>query len=166
MKYFFHALPLGLLSFLVLGLTAMQSSAQNTRKKKMDQLAFMVGDWEGISTSFKETGNTQVKAHEVVQYKVDEHLITIDLESESLKLHTVIYYDEKEQTYYYCPFYKTGAGKYKGQYASNQFLVSFSDSRRLVFELTPEGYFHEYGEQLKEGKWVTYFEDILLPKQN
>ncbi len=143
-----------------------QSSGQATSKEKMAQLFFMVGDWEGISTSFKEEGDTQVMAHEVVRYKVDGHLITLDLESETLTLHTVIYFDEKEQTYYYCPFYKTGTGKYKGSYADNQFLVSFNERKRLVFQRTPEGCFHEYGEQLKDGKWVKYFEDILPPKQN
>ena len=130
----------------------------------MQQLSFMIGDWEGVSTSFKEAGNSKVTAHEVVQYKVDKHVITLDLKSESLTLHTVIYYDEQEQTYYYCPFYKKGAGKYKGEYVDGQFLVSFNPTKRLVFQQSPEGYFHEYGETLKDGKWVKYFEDILPPR--
>lgn len=150
---------------MVISISATKSQAQSTSKEHMEQLSFMVGDWEGISTSFAKTGDKKVKAHEVVQYKVDQYLITLDLESESLKLHTVIYYDEKEQTYYYCPFYKKGAGKYKGSYNDGKFLVTFNSTKRLVFKQTPEGYFHEYGEQLKDKKWVKYFEDILLPKK-
>jgi len=139
--------------------------AQATSAKKMEQLSYMIGDWEGVSTSFGKTGNKQVKAHELVQYKVNQHIITLDLVSESLTLHTVIYFDEKEQTYYYCPFYKKGAGKYKGSYEDGMFVVKFNDQKRLIFKRTPEGYFHEYGEILKDGIWKKYFEDILPPKK-
>jgi len=165
---------MGFLSFLqpklifqvFLSFYTFQSLAQLTSAEKMAQLSFMVGDWEGISKSFRKAGTKQVKAHEVVAYKVDEHLITIDLKSEALQLHTVIYYDEMEATYYYCPFYKKGAGKYKGSYSNGRFLVTFNENRRLVFQQTPEGYFHEYGENKKDGEWVKYFEDILPPKVN
>jgi len=91
---------MGFLSFLqpkfifqvFLSFYTFQSLAQVTSAEKMAQLSFMVGDWEGISKSYQETGVREVKAHEVVSYKVDKHLITIDLESEALKLHTVIYF--------------------------------------------------------------------------
>ena len=160
MKLFFHPLVIIILSSFSL-LNGNQIFAQTTSAKKMAQLSFMVGDWEGISKSFQEDGTKEVMAHELVQYKVDGHLITIDLESESLKLHTVIYYDEKDKTYYYCPFYKSGSGKYKGELENGAFRVWFSKERRLLFTKTSEGAFHEYGERLQEGNWVTYFEDIL-----
>ena len=131
----------------------------------MAQLSFMVGNWGGPSKSYKATDTTTVLAHEIVSYKVDKHLITLDLDSEALKLHTVIYYDEKEQTYFYCPYYKKGAGKYRGSYRNGRFLVTFNENRRLIFQKSPEGYFHEYGEELKNGEWVKYFEDLLPPKK-
>lgn len=139
---------------------------QEAQTEKMAQLAFMVGDWEGISKSYSEEGTKQVNAHELVQYKVDKNLITIDLDSESLKLHTVIYYDVEEQTYFYCPFYKKGAGKYKGEMENGAFRVWFSKERRLLFTKTEEGAFHEFGERLVDGKWVKYFEDILPPQSS
>ena len=155
-------------SFLLIlfGLYSVQGASQASSSEQMAKISFMIGDWEGVSTTFLEKGSKEVKAHEVVQYKVDKHLITLDLDSETLKLHTVIYYDEEEQTYYYCPYYKKGTGKYRGRYEDGKFLVSFSGEKRLVFQQTPEGYFHEYGEKLQEGAWVKYFEDILPPKEN
>ena len=137
--------------------------AQSIQKEKMANLSFMVGEWVGNSTTYKEGSATTIPAYEKISYKVDSHLITIDLKSESLMLHTVIYYNEEEQTFYYCPFYKKGAGKYKGSFKDGKFLVKFNDEKKLTFQLTKEGYFQEYGEKLIDGKWEKYFEDILKP---
>ena len=155
-----------IIPFLALfGLLILQIQAQSGSAEKMAQLSFMVGDWEGPSKSYKDKDTIQVIAHEIVSYKVDKHLITLDLDSKALKLHTVIYYDEKEASYFYCPYYKKGAGKYKGSFKEGQFLVNFNENRRLIFQRSPEGYFHEYGEELKNGEWVKYFEDLLPPKK-
>ena len=99
--------------------------AQSIQKEKMANLSFMVGEWVGNSTTYKEGSATTIPAYEKISYKVDSHLITIDLKSESLMLHTVIYYNEEEQTFYYCPFYKKGAGKYKGSFKDGKCLVKF-----------------------------------------
>lgn len=154
-----------LFPLLILGVSPLLTHGQNKNKEKMAQLSFMIGDWEGPSKSYKGKDTTQVNAHEIVSYKVDKHLITLDLASEALQLHTVIYYDEKEATYFYCPFYKKGAGKYRGSYKDDRFIVAFTESRRLIFQRSPEGYFHEYGEELKNGEWVKYFEDLLPPRK-
>ena len=142
---------------------SMQASfGQTVRQEKMAQLSYMVGEWIGTSTSYEnDTIVKQGPAFEKVSYKLDSNIITIDLHSESLQLHTVIYYDEIDQTYYYNPYYKTGVGKYRGEYKEGQFMVWFSENRRLIFRLTPEGDFQEYGEKREQGVWKKYFEDIL-----
>ena len=139
------------------------ANAQSIKKEKMEKLAFMVGKWVGTSKSFSENNTKQIPAYEEINYKLNNTLITLDLMSEALKLHTLIYYDEDDQTYYYCPFSERGTGKYRGEYKDNKFMVWFNESRRLIFQLTSDGYFQEYGESLKEGKWEKYFEDTLKP---
>ena len=98
-----------------------------------------------------------------MQYILDGDLITIDLDSPSLKLHTIIGYKKDEGSYFYQPFTKNRSSQFKGELIDNQFVVYFNPERRLIFERTAEGAFHEYGEQLKDGKWEKYFEDLLFP---
>lgn len=156
-------LNLRLYMCLVILLTTLHTAlGQASRQEKMEQLSFMVGDWVGTSTTYKnDTVATKIPAFEKISYKLDQHIITIDLHSELLQLHTIIYYDEKEKTYYYHPYYKKGRGAYKAEYTDGKFIVWPSETKRFVFKLTPEGNFQEYGEILDKGRWVTYFEDIF-----
>jgi len=145
---------------------ASTANCQNTRQDHMAKLAFMIGDWEGVSTSFKNDSIAkQVSAMEQIQYQVDKHLITIDLQSESLQLHTVIYYDDKDATYYYNSFYKKGAGKYPAEFKDGMLVVWPSKTKRFVFRQTGKNGFQEYGETLVNGKWTRYFEDNFTKKQ-
>lgn len=126
----------------------------------MDKLSFMTGHWVGISTTYKnDTIATQVPAYQKISYKVDKNIITIDLNSETLKLHTVIYYDEKEQTYFYNPYYKNGSAKYPAILKDGKLVVSPNNKKRFIFQLLENGTFREYGETLENGKWIKYFED-------
>ena len=137
-------------------------SGQTVTQEKMAKLSFMVGEWIGTSTAFKnDTIAKQVPAFEHVAYKLAKNIITIDLNSASLQLHTVIYFDTEADTYYYTPYYERGSKRYKGEYKDGKFLVWFSPEKRLTFTLTPAGHFQEYGETLKDGVWHKYFEDIL-----
>lgn len=132
---------------------------QSTNQEKMQQLNFMVGDWVGISTTYKDGKvDQQVPAFQKIQYAVDQNIITIDLHSELLQLHTVIYYDEKEGKYSYNPFYKRGANQYFAEYTNGKLVVTKDEKTRFVFHPTSEG-FQEYGEKLENGKWEKYFED-------
>ncbi|WP_109301187.1 hypothetical protein [Aquimarina sp. AU474] len=142
--------------------------AQQTEKEAMAKLSFMVGNWKGPSTSFKNDTQNSVTVLEEVKYIMDGNLLVLNLNSPNLQLHTVINYSIKDSTYYYQPFSKKGAGKYKGKIESNQFIVYFNDQRRLVFEKTKNAEFHEYGEKLVNNRWEKYFEDILkqLPKKD
>jgi len=138
-------------------------NTQTIQQEKMTQLHFMVGEWIGTSSSIKkDTISKQVAVFEEVAFKLDSHLITIDLHSESLQLHTTIYYDEKDQKYYYTPYSKRGAKKYPAEYKEGKFIVWFNENKRLIFSLTTAGHFQEYGESFKEGVWRKYFEDILV----
>lgn len=133
---------------------------QSTSQEKMQQLSFMVGDWVGISTTYKDGEiDQQVPAFQKIQYAVDKSIITIDLHSESLQLHTVIYYDVEKGTYYYNPFYKKGANRYTAEYVDGRLVVTKNKTTRFIFHKTSEGGFREYGEKLENGKWVKYFED-------
>ncbi|MEL6560453.1 MAG: hypothetical protein AAFQ94_19845 [Bacteroidota bacterium] len=137
-------------------------SGQNIKKEKMAELSFMIGDWIGTSTSYSDGSITQQgPAFEKIAYKLDGELITVDLHSTSLQLHTVIYYEPQDETYYYCSFSKRRAGKFRGEVKDGKFWVWFSDTYRLVFQQTPEGEFMEYGETLKDGKWSKSFKDVL-----
>ena len=79
-----------------------------------------------------------------------------------LQLHTVIYYDETVKKYYYCPYSKgKRGGKYPGEFKDGKFIVWFNEEYKLVFQLTPEGEFIEYGEKFKNGLWVKNFKDVL-----
>lgn len=89
----------------------------------------------------------------------------IELNSETLQLHTIIYFDEKDQTYYYNPFSKRGAGKYPADYKKGQLVVQASETKRYIFSRTTEGGFREHGEELINGKWQMYFEDTFINSQ-
>ncbi len=150
-------------SLLLIGTSVILTNAafgQNPKQEKMALLNYMIGDWVGTSTAYENGSVTrEVPAYESIQYSLDQHIITIDLKSETLVLHTVIYYDDKDKTYYYNPFSQRGAGKYPATFSDGKLIVTPNDDVRYIFTSTPEGNFQEYGEKRIEGKWVKYFED-------
>ncbi len=140
------------------------SIAQNTEKEAMAKLSFLMGNWKGESNIYQADGNKRsTEVVENVHYELDGNLLILNVKSSAIALHTIINYDLKEKQYYYTPFTKNGGNKHKGQFVDGRFIVWFSDSRRLVFERTESGLFHEYGENFKDGKWSKYFEDTLYP---
>ncbi|WP_276391869.1 hypothetical protein [Eudoraea chungangensis] len=152
----------GIISLAIVLFVCQFSYGQSTFQLEMQKLHFMVGDWVGTASTI-ENGEiiATVPAFEKISYKLDGSLLTIDLHSEKLQLHTVIYYDEEEQTYFYNPFYKNGSAKYKAKYQEGKFIVAPSKTKRFVFSLNEAGEFVEYGETLKNGKWLKYFEDTF-----
>ncbi|MFD0797655.1 RidA family protein [Maribacter chungangensis] len=137
--------------------------AQEEEKKELAKLSFLMGNWSGISSTFKANDTTSVKVRESVNYIMNGNIITLDVVSANIELHTLITYSKKDTCYYYQPYSKTGGGKYKGKLEDGRFIVYFNPENRLIFEKTDNGEFHEYGESFKDGKWKKYFEDILLP---
>lgn len=133
---------------------------QHLSQEKMKQLDFMVGNWVGTSTTFKNgIAEKQVPAFQQIKYAVNKNIITIDLHSETLQLHTVIYYDEQEKKYFYNPFYEKGAGKFVAEYIDGKLIVTRDKTTRFIFGRTADDEFQEYGEKLVNGKWIKYFED-------
>ncbi|MFN2261050.1 MAG: hypothetical protein ABR595_03175 [Psychroflexus sp.] len=134
--------------------------AQQVQQEKMAELDFMIGAWVGLSTSI-DNGRvvSSVPAFQNISYKVDKHIISIDLQSENLQLHTVIYYSEEDKTYFYNPYYKSGTAKYRATCLNGKLIVNASKTKRFIFKLTPDGNLQEYGENFENGKWVKYFED-------
>ena len=134
--------------------------SQTLKQEKMNQLNYMVGEWVGTSSSFENGVKTkEVPAYEKISYDLDKHILVIELKSESLQLHTIIYYDEQDSAYYYNPFSKRGARKLPAKFKDGQLVVSSGSDRRFIFRSPGENQFQEYGEQLVNGQWVRYFED-------
>jgi hypothetical protein len=151
-----------LLLLILLTLNISTLIGQSIQQQEMQKLSHFVGDWVGVSKAF-ENGKVirEIPAYEKISYKVDKHILTIDLYSESLKLHTVIYFDEKSNTYYYNPYYKTGASRYPAKLVDGKLIVTPSKTKRFIFEIIEDGKFREYGENLIDDKWVKYFEDVF-----
>lgn len=136
--------------------------SQSIQQQEIQKLDFLIGNWIGTSKAFKNGKiKRQVPAFEKISFKVNEHILTIDLYSESLKLHTVIYYDDEAETYFYNPFYKTGTARYPAKLVNGKLIVNPSETKRFIFEITDKGQFREYGETFENGKWTMYFEDVF-----
>lgn len=146
--------------FIALFLLVHTAPGQTKEVNKMDQLAFMVGEWIGTSTIYEDGAITQqVPAFQKISYDLDTSIIVIELHSELLQLHTIIHYDEQDKTFYYYPFSKRGTNRYPAEYQDGQLTVLSSDTNRFIFSNPSEGTFQEYGERLINGQWVKYFED-------
>lgn len=152
------------LAFFLFGINLAMS--QNLKQEKMNNLSFMVGDWIGTSTTYKnETIDKQVPAFQTIRYDLDKHLIVINLHSETLQLHTIIYFDEEENMYSYNPFSKNGKRKLPAEFKDGKFIVNASKTKRFVFSQPSEGHFQEYGETFENGRWTRYFEDNFKKTQ-
>ena len=145
MMYIKTVTKLPLYSYLMIFLCIMvisSISGQTLRQKKMEKLNFMIGEWVGTSTSFKnDTISKQVPAFEKISYSLDKNLITIDLHSQSLQLHTVIYYNEKDKKFYYTPYSKRGTGTYPATYNEGEFTVWFSKKKKVDISPYSRGQF-------------------------
>ena len=140
--------------------------AQNLKQEKMEQLNFMIGEWVGTSIVYKNgVVAKQGSAYENISYELDKSILVIELNTEFLQLHTIIYYDEKDQKYYYYRFSKNGAARYAAEYKDGQLIVWRDEKTRFFFGRTPEGGFQEYGEQLINGEWTKIFEDTFMNTQ-
>lgn len=154
------------LYLLILFFFAGTSFGQTVKQQKMALLEFMVGEWIGTTTVYKEGQVAkQGSAYQSIQYDLDSNILVIELNTELLQLHTVIYFDDKDNTYYYYPFSSRGVNKYPAKYDNGQFIVSSSATNRFIFTTTEDGGFREYGERLIDGKWVKYFEDMFQNSQ-
>lgn len=132
----------------------------------MAKLDFLIGEWIGTSSIYKDgVLSKQGAAYEKISYDLDANILVIELNSEFLQLHTIIRYDEDNQTYYYYPFSKGGTNRYPASYHGGQLVVSSSATKRFIFSSTDEGGFTEYGEELIDGVWVKYFEDVFQNSQ-
>ncbi|MCI4669690.1 MAG: TIGR02922 family protein [Bacteroidia bacterium] len=134
--------------------------AQSVKQEKMEQLSFLIGEWIGTSASYKNGEvSREIPAFERISYDLDKHILVLELHSESLQLHTIIYYDEKDSSYYYFPFSKRGVRKIPAEFKDGKLIVWSSESQRYIFSSPGKNKFREHGERLVNGKWVKYFED-------
>jgi hypothetical protein len=148
--------------FIVLIFLCNSVFAQNLKQEKMEQLNFLIGEWVGTSKIYENGVVTrQGSAYEKISYDLDKNILVIELNTEFLQLHTIIYYDEKDQKYYYHRFSKEGAARYPAEFKDGQLIVWRDEKTRFFFGSTPEGGFQEYGEQLINGEWTKIFEDTF-----
>ena len=140
--------------------------AQNLKQEKMEQLHFLIGEWVGTSTIY-ENGvvSKQGAAYEKISYDLNQNILVIELNTEFLQLHTIVYYNEQDQKYYYHRFSQDGAARYPAEFKDGQLIVWKNEKTRFFFGSTPEGGFREYGEKLVEGKWIRTFEDHFVNTQ-
>lgn len=155
-----------IITTVLLFLTMLQMSAQLVGQKPMHKLHFMVGEWVGTSSLFENGERSkQVPAFERISYDLDSSIIVIELNSSLLKLHTIIRYDEKEESYEYYAFSENRAGKLPASIIDGRLVVQANDTKRYIFERHGQEGFREYGEQLVDGEWRMYFEDVFLNTQ-
>lgn len=154
------------LCFIVLLFFGNAGFAQDLKQEKMAQLGFLVGEWVGISKIYENGVVTrQGAAYEKISYDLDQSILVIELNTEFLQLHTIILYDEADQTYYYHRFSKGGAARYAAEFKAGQLIVWKDEKTRFFFGRAPGGGFQEYGEQLINGEWVKTFEDTFMNTQ-
>lgn len=133
---------------------------QSLKKAKMEQLNFLIGEWVGTTKAYENGVVTrQGTAYENISYDLDKSILVIELNTEFLQLHTIVYYDETDQKYYYHRFSKEGAARYPAEFKDGQLIVWKDEKTRFFFGSTSEGDFQEYGEQLINGEWIKTFED-------
>jgi hypothetical protein len=153
-----------LIPFLLL--LSVSAFSQNIKQEKMAQLGILVGEWVGTSKIYENGEVTkEVPAFEKISYDLDSSILVVELNSQSLQLHTIIYYDEEDQTYYYYPFSKRGVNRATATFENGRLIVRPNNERRYIFGRTPDGGFREFGEKLVEGKWVKYFQDDFKKTQ-
>ncbi len=148
-------------------LLTQSSFSQSISKQKMNSLSFMIGEWVGTSKLIQNDSVVkQVAALQTIRFDLNKSVIIIDLKSETLNLHTIISYNEKDKTYYYNPYSENGSRKLPAQLINNQFIVNSNNYKRFIFKKTGNKTFQEYGEKLVNGKWMKYFEDNFKDVSN
>ncbi|MGD1843954.1 MAG: hypothetical protein ACFB10_01000 [Salibacteraceae bacterium] len=141
-------------------------AAQSVKQEKMQNLSYLIGEWVGTSTTYKDGKvDQQVPAFEKISYDLNQSILVIELNSATLQLHTIIHYHEKDGTYYYYAFSQNGGGRLPASFVDGHLVVQASETRRYIFEATQDGGFREYGEKLIDGQWVKYFEDVFANTQ-
>jgi len=129
----------------------------------MTELNFMIGEWVGTSTLISGGKvSKESPAFQSISYDLKKSIVVIQLKSEPLTLHTIVRYEEKDSTYYYHVFSEKGAGKFPARLEGGKLIVQAGDSRRYIFQRIGSNGFREYGEELRNGKWVKYFEDNFV----
>lgn len=148
--------------FILFMFIASSMYAQDIKKDKMEQLNFLIGEWIGTSTIYKNgVATKQAAAYEKISYDLDKSILVIELNTEFLQLRTIINYDERDKKYYYHRFSKEGAAKYPAAYKDGKLIVYKDKNTRFFFGSTADGNFQEYGEQLINGEWTKTFEDTF-----
>jgi hypothetical protein len=149
-----------LLAFLF---TIQSIQAQSVKAEQMKQLSYLVGEWVGTSRLYEDGQVTsEIPAFENITYDLNKSILVIELNSERLKLHTIVHYHEADSTYYYYAFSERGGGKLPARFEDGHMVVQANENKRYIFERYNDTGFREYGEKRINGEWTMYFEDIFV----
>ncbi len=151
--------------FFIIGflIAALSGHTQSTKHPEMAKLSYLVGEWVGESTLFKgEKISSKEPAFEEISYDLNGAILVINLNTESLKLHTIINYSQTDSCYYYTPFSEQGSRRLKANLNDQKLTVHASKTKRFIFESNGDNGFREYGEVNTNGKWTLYFEDKFV----
>lgn len=135
---------------------------------KMKALSFLVGNWVGEGQSYDDAGvGSPYTDTESVWFDAEDSLLIIQAkgvrdDKPFYGIHTVIYYDEAVEHYWYNPYTAGGARAFSCNLVDKKFLCHTADKTfRLTFRRTDEGQWNEFGERLVDGQWKKTFETLL-----
>ncbi len=156
-----------MLSFLALPSLA-NAIEETVQQAKIRELGFLVGSWSGEGKSFDETGDhSSYFDTEDVWFDVQESVLVIQAKGyrnneQFYGIHTVIYYDEEAQHYWYNPYTAKGARAFSCDLDSKVFVCFTPDKTfKLTFRRTESGQWNEFGERLIDREWKKTFETLL-----
>jgi|GEM_PF-679428 len=145
-----------------------QTTAPTPEQKAISALEFLTGNWTGPGISYNEASETtEYIDTELVSFELDRRLLLIKASGEIegkpyYQLHTIVYYDIKEEHYVYTPYTGRRPGSYHCNLKAKMFVcLNQEKSYRLSFQRLEDGRWNEFGESLKEGKWLKSFETKL-----
>ncbi len=157
-----------ILGLMVFPLITQAEEKESVQQAKIRALSFLVGNWAGEGKSYDDSGKTSSYFDtEHVWFDVEDSLLIIQANgyrNEKLfyGIHTVIYYDESAEHYWYNPYTAGGARAFSCNLIDKEFLCYTEDKTfRLTFRRTDSGQWNEFGERLVDGLWKKTFETIL-----
>ena len=157
-----------ILGFMIFSFTLQAEEKESVQQSRIRALSFLVGSWAGEGKSYDDNGNTSSYFDtENVWFDVDDSLLIIQAngfrdEKPFYGIHTVVYYDESAEHYWYNPYTAKGARAFSCNLVDKVFLCYTEDKTfRLTFRRTDSGQWNEFGERFVDGLWKKTFETIL-----
>ncbi len=158
-------------TFLLTGtviLNAQPAGPDRESQHAMNQIAFMVGSWEGTGWMTGRDGTRHnFTQTEEVQFKLDSTVILVEGlgrtgEAVTHNALAVISYLKEEQQYTFRSYLSSGlGGTFAGELIDGAFYWYPGEKMRYVLRINEEGQWHEKGEMNRDGTWFPFLEMTL-----